>query len=140
MPPRTSYEDADPSKPLIAPADVQTALASAHAYEALGVRQQVQAEAAAAAEAEASNKQQQATTSKVVATVTATAVAGYLFWLVQGGSLLLSAITAMPFWRWFDPLPVLESWDKALRRGKRARRNKNVKGSDEESELEGIID
>jgi hypothetical protein len=27
--------------------------------------------------------------------------------------LLASFATAMPFWRWFDPLPVLDSWDKA---------------------------
>ena len=141
---RVSNDDADASRPLIAPADLQATVATADAYGALGSREQVQQEAATVAEREASHKKQQVTTSRVAATVTATAVAGYAIWLVQGGSLLLSAITTMPFWRWFDPLPVLDSWEKAsaARRSKQAGRKQKNKGKqkDEERELDGIID
>jgi hypothetical protein len=33
--------------------------------------------------------------------------AGYLTWLLRGGSLLASVLATMPTWRNFDPLPIL---------------------------------
>ena len=33
--------------------------------------------------------------------------AGYLSWLLRGGSLMASVLAAMPTWRTLDPLPVL---------------------------------
>ncbi|HLL89661.1 MAG TPA: Ig-like domain-containing protein, partial [Tepidisphaeraceae bacterium] len=53
------------------------------------------------------------TAAAVSAGVTSAVAAGYLVWLVQGGSLLASLFAAMPFWRWFDPLPIVDAWDKA---------------------------
>ena len=131
----------DPSQRLVAPADVETALATVSAYNALETSEQVRQETVAAAQQVETHKKQQVVVMRVAATVTATAFATYLLWLVQGGSLLLSAITTMPFWRWFDPLPVLDSWEKAnvARRAKNAAKG-NKKRKDEERELEGIID
>lgn len=58
--------------------------------------------------------------SKVAATTTVAFSAGYLLWCLQGGTLFMSMLTAVPFWTWFDPLPVLDSWDQ-LRSGLSAR-------------------
>jgi hypothetical protein len=33
--------------------------------------------------------------------------AGFLAWLLRGGSLLASFMTSMPMWARFDPLPIL---------------------------------
>ena len=41
--------------------------------------------------------------------------AGYVIWAFRGSSLLLGALTAMPMWRCFDPLPVLMGNDKKRR-------------------------
>jgi len=43
--------------------------------------------------------------------------AGFVAWILRGGSLLASFIMTMPAWRHFDPLPVLGH-------GKRDRRKK----------------
>lgn len=46
--------------------------------------------------------------------VAATSVSvGYIIWLLRGGSLLTAALSSLPFWQSFDPLPVLESFDNA---------------------------
>jgi hypothetical protein len=37
----------------------------------------------------------------------ASVFAGYVIWAFRGTSLLLGALSAMPAWRCFDPLPVL---------------------------------
>jgi hypothetical protein len=37
---------------------------------------------------------------------------GYVFWLIQGGSLLAGVASALPVWCWFDPLPVLDTFDQ----------------------------
>ena len=42
----------------------------------------------------------------------ASVFAGYVIWAFRGSSLLLGALTAMPMWRCFDPLPVLMGNDK----------------------------
>ncbi|HHJ15410.1 MAG TPA: hypothetical protein ENJ80_01810, partial [Gammaproteobacteria bacterium] len=33
--------------------------------------------------------------------------AGFLAWILRGGSLLAMALSSMPMWRWMDPLPIL---------------------------------
>ena len=38
--------------------------------------------------------------------------AGFVAWLLHGGSLLTSFLVSMPAWRHFDPLPVLGSAGK----------------------------
>lgn len=37
----------------------------------------------------------------------ASVMVGYVVWVFRGASLLLGAVSAMPMWRCFDPLPVL---------------------------------
>lgn len=37
---------------------------------------------------------------------------GYVVWALRGAALLLGALSAMPMWRCFDPLPVLIGKDK----------------------------
>lgn len=62
------------------------------------------------------------TTTVAVGTVTgvtAFASAGYLFWCLRGGSLMASAITSFPLWRWFDPLPIVEFHEKENTRNNR---------------------
>jgi hypothetical protein len=41
--------------------------------------------------------------------------AGYVIWALRGTSLLFGAISAMPMWRCFDPLPVLLGGDEERR-------------------------
>ena len=37
---------------------------------------------------------------------------GYVIWILRGGSLLTAFMSAMPAWQAFDPLPVLQSFEK----------------------------
>lgn len=37
---------------------------------------------------------------------------GYVIWILRGGSLLTAFVSALPAWQSFDPLPILESFDK----------------------------
>ncbi|MFK7821583.1 MAG: Ig-like domain-containing protein, partial [Planctomycetaceae bacterium] len=50
---------------------------------------------------------------------------GYVIWLVRGGTLLASMVSALPAWVAFDPLPVLESYDN--------------EGCLDEDELSGVL-
>jgi hypothetical protein len=38
--------------------------------------------------------------------------AGYVIWALRGTSLLVGALSAMPMWRCFDPLPILSGNDE----------------------------
>ncbi|MEX2142228.1 MAG: hypothetical protein WD894_23370 [Pirellulales bacterium] len=42
--------------------------------------------------------------------------AGYLLWCLQAGSLITSAMSSLPVWGSFDPLPVLEFWERDAKR------------------------
>jgi hypothetical protein len=42
--------------------------------------------------------------------------AGYLLWGLQAGSLVTSALASLPVWGSFDPLPVLEFWERDSKR------------------------
>ena len=44
---------------------------------------------------------------EVTASVTGSIAAGFVSWLLRGGSLLASTMSAAPLWRQFDPMPVL---------------------------------
>jgi len=46
---------------------------------------------------------------------------------LQAGSLVTSALASLPVWGSFDPLPVLEFWERESKRKKR--------GEDEEEDL-----
>jgi len=56
------------------------------------------------------------TSDKVVvgttAVVTTSLSVTYVIWMLRGGSLLTAIISAMPAWIAFDPLPVLQSFDR----------------------------
>ena len=47
--------------------------------------------------------------------------AGYMLWGLQAGSLVTSALSSLPVWGSFDPLPVLEFWERESKR--KAQRN-----------------
>ena len=61
----------------------------------------------------------------------ASVFAGYVIWAFRGSSLLLGALTAMPMWRCFDPLPVLMGDDKKRRELDEAESRKNELDKDE---------
>lgn len=77
--------------------------------------------------------------SKVAATTTVAFSAGYLLWCLQGGTLFMSMLTSVPFWTWFDPLPVLDSWDQ-VRSGLSARGGKHRrKGRDDDADMNWLM-
>jgi hypothetical protein len=47
--------------------------------------------------------------------------AGYMLWGLQAGSLVTSALSSLPVWGSFDPLPVLEFWERDKKRKGRDR-------------------
>ena len=63
--------------------------------------------------------------------------AGFVAWLLHGGSLLASFLVSMPAWRHFDPLPVLSSGGRDRRERERKAReeheqeNKQFRGLDQ---------
>ncbi len=56
---------------------------------------------------------------------------GYIVWLVRGGVLVSSMLSAMPAWQMIDPLPVLMS----SRRGGGGRKNDDDEGADDVEKL-----
>jgi hypothetical protein len=46
------------------------------------------------------------------AIVTSSLSVGYVIWILRGGSLLTAFVSAMPAWQAFDPLPILQSFEK----------------------------
>lgn len=56
------------------------------------------------------------TTEKIVvgstAVVSTSISVGYVIWILRGGSLWTAFVSALPTWSSFDPLPVLQSFDK----------------------------
>lgn len=48
------------------------------------------------------------------AVVTTSLSVGYVIWILRGGSLLTTFMSAMPAWQAFDPLPVLQSFHKTV--------------------------
>jgi hypothetical protein len=53
--------------------------------------------------------------------------AGFVAWLLRGGSLVASFLVSMPAWRHFDPLPVLGMPDRDRRK-----RDHKVRKEDEQ--------
>jgi len=48
----------------------------------------------------------------VIGGVLTTASTGYVIWLLRAGPLVASVLSSLPAWRTFDPLPVLDFWEK----------------------------
>lgn len=57
--------------------------------------------------------------------------AGYVIWLLRGGSLLASLLAATPLWKSFDPLPVLAFWEKRKEQRRRPGEKDRSNGNDE---------
>jgi hypothetical protein len=62
---------------------------------------------------------------------------GYLMWCLRGGSLLATALSSIPAWGSFDPLPVLDFWDKNSKRkpGIKGVADDDTEAADEETLL-----
>ena len=61
---------------------------------------------------------------------------GSLAWLLRGGSLFASALSAIPTWKGFDPLPVLA---KAKRSRKKKKRDQKEEAQCDENETEAHV-
>ncbi|MEQ9408343.1 MAG: Ig-like domain-containing protein, partial [Fuerstiella sp.] len=65
---------------------------------------------------EAADQQQMLELETVVvgstAVVSTTVSVGYVAWMLRGGSLLTTFLSSLPAWQSFDPLPVLDSFEK----------------------------
>lgn len=57
--------------------------------------------------------------------------AGYLVWSAWSGSLMSSVLAMIPVWRGFDPLPVLDHWEKTRPKGKKGTSSRKEPDADE---------
>ncbi len=62
---------------------------------------------------------------------------GYVVWAIRGGSLVASMLSALPVWRFADPLPVLEYSSKA---SNQKRQDENHDDDEDEQKLGAIFD
>jgi hypothetical protein len=60
--------------------------------------------------------------------------AGYVIWALRGTSLLVGALSAMPMWRCFDPLPILSGEDEDKKKKTRP------KPEDDEDTVKDLLD
>jgi VCBS repeat-containing protein len=63
---------------------------------------------------------------------------GYVVWVFRGGSLLLGALSAMPMWRCFDPLPVIIGSKKKKEREEDRERGLNE--SEDDAHVKDLLD
>ena len=56
--------------------------------------------------------------SDVIGGVLTTASTGYVLWLLRAGPLVASVLSSLPAWRTFDPLPVLDFWERKKKKMK----------------------
>ena len=68
----------------------------------------------------------------------ASAFVGYVVWVFRGGSLLLGALSAMPMWRCFDPLPVITGYNKKRKRDDDVKRG-HPETDDDEKHLQELL-
>jgi hypothetical protein len=60
--------------------------------------------------------------------------------MIQGGSLMLSMLCTMPYWRWFDPMPILDSWEDPRPSRKKEDSDEDEENSEsDEHELDDIL-
>jgi VCBS repeat-containing protein len=74
---------------------------------------------------------QQAVAVGVATGMSMSFAAGYVIWLLRGGSLLASLLAATPLWKSFDPLPVLAFWEKREKQRRRPGEKDKTRGDDE---------
>jgi hypothetical protein len=81
------------------------------------------------------------TTQKVCDAVFISGVAlsvGYAFLSSRGGSFLISALTARPLWKQFDPLEVLFAWE--LEKDRRRAQGEPWEEDDDPETLQSLVD
>jgi ornithine cyclodeaminase/alanine dehydrogenase-like protein (mu-crystallin family) len=66
-------------------------------------------------EAAAEQERQLRFSADMVVGLTLSLTAGFVTWVLRAGSLLASAVSAMPLWREFDPMPILVAADEKKR-------------------------
>jgi VCBS repeat-containing protein len=69
----------------------------------------------------------------------ASVMVGYVVWAFRGASLLLGALSAMPMWRCFDPLPVLIGNDKK-RDEDAEEKSSELESEDDEKRVRDLLD
>jgi hypothetical protein len=82
--------------------------------------------------------------SDVIGGMLTTASAGYVMWLLRAGPLVASILSSLPAWRTFDPLPVLDFWEKKKKEEERMAKDKRhdtsaVPSDADEETLETMI-
>ncbi len=65
---------------------------------------------------------------------------GYVIWALRGSSLLFGALSAMPMWRCFDPLPVLMGKDRKGDEDKQKQRNQHDSEDREEKRIRDLLE
>jgi hypothetical protein len=65
--------------------------------------------------------------------------AGFLAWILRGGSLLASFLVSMPAWRHFDPLPVLGLGERDRRKLDRKAREEHIQENREFRDLDRVL-
>jgi len=65
--------------------------------------------------------------------------AGFVAWILRGGSLLASFLVSMPAWRRFDPLPVLGSGQRDRRKHDRKAREEQAQETKEFRGLDRVL-
>ena len=63
---------------------------------------------------------------------------GYVVWIFRGGSLLVGALSAMPMWRCFDPLPVIMGKDRKQKQEDDQKR-RELELDDDEKRLKDVL-
>jgi len=63
--------------------------------------------------------------SGVIGGMLTTASTGYVIWLLRAGPLVASVLSSLPAWRTFDPLPVLDFWERKKKKEEQERMAKD---------------
>jgi hypothetical protein len=66
--------------------------------------------------------------------------AGFVAWILRGGSLVASFLVSMPAWRHFDPLPVLGGSDRDRRKSDRKTRDEHEQETKQFRGLDRVLD
>ncbi|HEX8324403.1 MAG TPA: hypothetical protein VF595_10880, partial [Tepidisphaeraceae bacterium] len=119
---------------------IEEARQIADLYQTVAADPRIQAAVADAEAAAAAQQSQQQAVTSVATVAAATALTGYLLWMIQGGSLMLSMLCTMPYWRWFDPMPILDSWEDPRPSRKKEDSDEDEENSEsDEHELDDIL-
>ena len=65
---------------------------------------------------------------------------GYIVWSYQSSGLLLSVLSSLRLWRWTDPLPILEYWERQEHQRRRRKKGSGDTGDSEEKRLARLFE